>query len=396
MRPFYDTNYIKAITGIRRCGKSVIMTQIIDELKEKGVKNILYYDLESEKYEDIITRKQLENELHKDIKGKGKYYIFIDEVQRIKEFEIVLASIRVSYNCSLFVTGSNSKLLLGKLSDRLTGRAKEFVIEPFTYLESIEYKKLNNMPILKGDFDNYLKWGGMPQRFLEVDDQGLVDYFNGLYNSILKKDVYDRHKRIIKEEFKSVSDYVLRNSGRLFSSTKIARSLYKNADKKKQAKIARNINNYKAYIEECFLINQCKPYIISGRKSMNPSLKYYVVDNGLKTSLTNTVDIDNSFNLENVIYRELKYRGYDVRLGHLYNGEIDFVAIKGTKKCFIQVATTMENDSTIKREFGAFRNIKDGSPKYVLSLDTLDMSHDGITHINIIDFLLKKVDIHIS
>ena len=172
IRPFYDSKYIKVITGIRRCGKSELLKQIIYEIKNSGIdeKHIIYLDLEGKTGEGITTRKKLEDRIDSLIIDDAKYYIFIDEVQHIKKFEEAIASVRVSYNCSLFVTGSNSKLLHGKMQDRLTGRAKEFVIHPFTYSETLEYKKANKIRIKENNFEEFLKFGGMPQIFEEIDE----------------------------------------------------------------------------------------------------------------------------------------------------------------------------------------------------------------------------------
>lgn len=398
IRPFYDSEYIKAITGIRRCGKSILMEQIVDEIKSKGVANdhIIIFNLEGKSGENITTRKKLEKELDKRIKDEEKYYIFIDEVQHIKKFEEAIASVRISYNCSLFITGSNSKLLKGKLQDKLTGRAKEFTISPFTYKESIEFKIANNFKIDYNDFFDYLKWGGMPQRYEELDEQGLVDYFQSLYHSIIEKDVYKNHKRINRSAFENVANYIMMTSGRTFSATSIAKFLLNKTNEEELKSAAVTIANYQKYIAECFLISECKPYYIQGKQALNGTKKLYAIDLGLRNSFSNILSTDDSFGLENLIYNELKARGYDVRSGILRNGEIDFVAIKGKKKCFIQVAYYLEKQTTIDREYGAFKNIHDASPKYVFSLDPIDTSRNGITHINIIDFLNGKVDIIVS
>ena len=398
IRPFYDSEYIKAITGIRRCGKSILMEQIVDEIKSNGVADdhIIIFNLEGKSGENITTRKKLEKELDKKIKDEEKYYIFIDEVQHIKKFEEAIASVRISYNCSLFITGSNSKLLKGKLQDKLTGRAKEFTIAPFTYKESIEFKKANNIKIDYNDFFDYLKWGGMPQRYEELDEQGLVDYFQTLYHSIIEKDVYKNHKRINRSAFENVANYILMTSGRMFSATNIARFLLNKTNEEELKSAAVTIANYQKYIAECFLISECKPYYVQGKQALNGTKKLYAIDLGLRNSFSNILNTDDSFGLENLIYNELKARGYDVRSGILRNGEIDFVAIKGKKKCFIQVAYYLEKQTTIDREYGAFKNIHDASPKYVFSLDPIDTSRNGITHINIVDFLSGKIDITIS
>ena len=398
IRPFYESDYIKAITGIRRCGKSVLMEQIIEEIKEKGIddKHIITFNLEGKSGEGITTRKKLEKAIDKKIKDDKKYYIFIDEVQHIKKFEEAIASVRVSYNCSLFVTGSNSRLLKGKLQDKLTGRAKEFPMAPFTYREVLEFKKVNGLEINDNDFFDYLTWGGMPQRYEEVDEQGLVSYFQSLYHSIIEKDVYKNHKRINRSSFENIANYVVMTSGRLFSARSIAKYSLNKVDELELKSAAVTVANYQKYLAECFLVSECKPYYIQGKQALNGTKKLYAVDNGLRSSFTNTVDTDDSFGLENLIYNELKSRGYDVRSGVLRNGEIDFVAIKGKKKCFIQVAYYLYEKSTIEREYGAFKNVNDSAPKYVFSLDKIDTSRNGITHINIQDFLVGKIDINLS
>lgn len=398
IRPFYDSNYIKVITGIRRCGKSILMSQVIDEIKKQGTddEHIIVIDLEGKSGKGLTTRTKLEKRLDQLIKDNKKYYIFIDEVQHITKFEIAIASVRVSYNCSLFVTGSNSKMLKGKLQDRLTGRAKEFPMGPFSYSEAVDFKKINNLEIGEEDFYDYLKWGGMPQRYEEIDEQGLVAYFQSLYKSIVEKDVYGTHKKINRTMFENVASYIMMTSGRKFSATSIAKFLTHSVNEVELKSTARTISNYEKYIEECFLLSECKPYYISGKVALNGTKKLYAVDLGLRNSFSNTIDTDDSFGLENLVYQELKARGYEVKTGTLRSGEIDFVAIKGKKKCFIQIAYLLDKQSTIEREYGAFNNVKDASPKYVLSLDKHDSSRNGITHLNIIDFLLGKVDISLS
>lgn len=398
IRPFYDSNYIKVITGIRRCGKSILMSQIIDEIKKQGIDNehIIVIDLEGKSGKGLTTRTKLEKKLDQLIKDNKKYYIFIDEVQHITKFEIAIASVRVSYNCSIFVTGSNSKMLKGKLQDRLTGRAKEFPMGPFSYSEAVKFKKINNLEIGEEDFYDYLKWGGMPQRYEEIDEQGLVAYFQSLYKSIIEKDVYGTHKKLNRTMFENVASYIMMTSGRKFSATSIAKFLTHSVNEVELKSTARTVSNYEKYIEECFLLSECKPYYISGKVALNGMKKLYAVDLGLRNSFSNAIDTDDSFGLENLVYQELKARGYEVKIGTLRSGEIDFVAIKGKKKCFIQIAYLLDKQSTIEREYGAFNNVKDASPKYVMSLDKHDSSRNGITHLNIIDFLLGKIDISLS
>ena len=398
IRPFYDSKYIKAITGVRRSGKSELLLQIIKEVKKSGVddEHIIYFDLEGKSGEGITNRKKLEKKLDKLIKDKNKYYIFIDEVQHITKFEVAIASVRVSYNCSLFITGSNSKLLHGKLQDRLTGRAKEFEIYPFTYSESLQFKAANNIPVLENDFDDYIEFGGMPQRYDELDNDGIRKYLIGLYNSIIEKDVYKVHKKISKKNFDNVSKYIISTTGKLFSALSIAKYLKNTLSKDEQKKFSETVNNYAKYLEECYFMTECKPYYLKGKETLNGLKKYYAIDSGLRNALGNIIELDDTFSLEGIIYNELLYRGYEVRYGKMRSGGIDFVAIKNKKKCLIQVAYTVNNPTTFEREYGIFNKIKDNSPKYVFSLDKKDTSNNGITHINIIDWLTGKKDINLS
>ena len=385
IRPYYESNLIKAITGVRRCGKSVILSQIIDEIRNSvDSAHIIIIDLESIEGRKINTCEKLENKISNLIKDKDKYYIFIDEIQNIKNFEVSLAAIRVSFNCSIFVTGSNSKLLSGKLQDKLTGRAKEFEVLPFTFSEYIEFKQMNHLPIdYDDDFMDYLKFGGMPQRFNESNEMEVRRYLKGIFESIIEKDVFGTHKKINKNEFKRVANYVLSESGKSFSSMSAAKALERGISNEEARSKSITINNYLDYLTECYLITECQPHYQKGKERLNGTRKYYPVDTGMKNSLGAIVDIDETFSLEGVIYNELISRGYEVFYEKLRDGEIDFTLVNGNKKCFIQVSYYMENESTLNREYGAFDKVR-------------DTSRNGITYINSIDFLLNKVDLIFS
>lgn len=398
IRPFYDSKYIKVITGVRRCGKPELLQQIVNEIKKKGINNnhIIFIDLEGKSGEGITNRIKLENRIDQFIKDKKKYYIFIDEIQHIKKFEEAIASIRISYNCSLFVTGSNSKLLHGKLQDRLTGRAKEFEIYPFVYSEVLEYKKVNNIQIEDDDFDDYVKNGGMPQRFEEIDDDEVRQYLQNLYSSIIEKDVYGTHSRISRKDFENISRYIISTTGRPFSALSIAKYLKDTLPSDQQKKFSETVNNYAKYLEECFFLTECMPYYLKGKEALNGTKKYYPIDVGLRAALGNVIDLDETFALEGIVFNELLYRGYTVHYGKFRDGEIDFVASKGKKKCLIQVSESVKNQKAFDREYGAFSRINDFSPKYVFTRDKIDTSHKGITHVNIEDFLKEKIDIVLS
>lgn len=398
IRPYYESDLIKVITGIRRCGKSVILSQIVSEIQTKtNSDHIIKIDLESVEGRKINSGDKLENSILSQIKDKKKYYIFIDEIQNIKKFEVVLAAIRVSVNCSIFVTGSNSKLLCGKLQDKLTGRAKEFEIFPFSFSEFLEFKRINNLSIdYDDDFKNYLQFGGMPQRFNESNESETRKYLKAIFDSIVEKDVFNTHKKINKNEFKRVANYVLSESGKLFSSMSSAKALDRGINNKEARSKSITINNYIDYLIESYLISECLPHYQKGKERLNGTRKYYPIDVGMKNSLSGLNSFDESFSLEGIIFNELVSRGYDVCYEKLRNGEIDFVVINGNKKCFIQVSYYMESESTLEREYGAFNKIKDNSPKFVISLDKKDTSRNGITHLNVIDFLIGKTDLMFS
>ncbi len=395
IRPFYDLDIIKILIGSRRAGKSKVLELIIEELKSKGTKksNILYMNFESLDFDEIDDYKKLNDYVKKNIR-KEKMYLFFDEIQHVKGFEKAINSFRVSYECSIFITGSNSKMLSTEISSLLTGRIVEFTIYPFSFLESENYRKANNTQI-ENSFLNYLELGGYPVRFgLDSKDSTKL-YLNELYNNICIKDIFSRDSELEKEKFNRIAKYVLVNAGNDFNPEAIYNYL-KSENHGKEYCALSSIYNYLDRMEKSFLIKPIYRYNISGKQVLKSNPKYYAIDNGMRIINANSNAYDRGKFLENVICLELLARGYEVYIGKTYKGEIDFVAIKNGKKCFIQVAYIMETEETIHREFGAFSPIKDASPKYVLSLDKMDMSRDGITHINIEDFLLGKIDLFLS
>lgn len=392
IRPYYDVDLIKVITGVRRAGKSILLDTIKDELIENGVdgSHIIYINLEDMDYEYIENASDLNKEIKSRITDNGKYYIFLDEIQHIKEFEKALASFRAMLNVSLFVTGSNSTLLSGELATLLTGRTIEFEILPFSFMEVKEYFELNNRPFDEEMFFDYLKWGGFPLRFDFRDETSIRRYLSNLYESIINRDIVKKAKNIDKKTFVDISLYILANAGKEFSAENII-AYYQKKNNKTVSR--RSVYNYLEKMKKAFLIHPVQRYNIVGKEALKNREKYYAVDMGLRTINTNTINYEDTFFLENIVYNELIIRGYHVFAGKTYKGEVDFVAIKDGKKCFIQVTYLLASRETIQREFGAYRPITDASPKYVMSLDKVDMSRDGIVHLNIIDFLLHKKEL---
>jgi hypothetical protein len=394
IRPYYDSDIIKVITGVRRCGKSMLLDEIKDELLGQGIASdkIIYLNLEDMDYEYIVNASDLNKEIKSRISDNGKYYIFLDEVQHVKDFEKALASFRATLEVSLFVTGSNSTLLSGELATLLTGRTVEFEILPFSFYEMKQYYELNNLYWSEDLFMNYLKWGGFPLRFDYRDDEAIHRYLSNLYKSIVSRDIIGKSKSKDKSSFMDISLYILANAGKEFSVDNIVKAYKKNG--KEISK--RTVYNYLERMKKAYLIHGVGRYNITGKSALSNREKQYAVDMGFRTINTNTINYEDTFFLENIIYNELLTRGYTVFAGKTYKGEIDFVAIKGGKKCFIQVTYLLASEETIKREFGAYSSITDASPKYVMSLDKIDLSHDGIVHLNIIDFLLRRKDLMLT
>lgn len=394
IRPYYDSDIIKVITGVRRAGKSMLLDTIKDELLENGIAEdkIIYLNLEDMDFDYIVNASDLNKEIKSRISNDGKYYVFLDEVQHVENFEKALASFRAALNVSLFVTGSNSTLLSGELSTLLTGRTVEFEILPFSFYEMKQYYELNKMEWSEELFTNYLKWGGFPLRFDYKDDEAIQRYLTNLYKGIVNRDIVGKSKSADKNSFMDISLYILANAGKELSIENII-SAFKKNDKEISK---RTVYNYLERMKKAYLIHGVGRYNITGKSALGNREKQYAVDMGFRTINTNTINFEDTFFLENIIYNELLTRGYTVFAGKTYKGEIDFVAIKGGKKCFIQVSYLLASKETIQREFGAYKNITDASPKYVMSLDKIDLSHDGIVHLNIIDFLLRRKDLMLT
>lgn len=394
IRPYYDSDIIKVITGVRRSGKSVLLETIRDELIQSGISGdrIIYINLEDLDYEYIKNASDLNKEIKNRITGNDKYYIFLDEIQHVDGFEKALASFRATLNTSIFVTGSNSTLLSGELATLLTGRTVEFEIMPFSFREMRDFFELNNMEWNDDLFYDYLKWGGFPLRFDYKSETAIQKYLSNLYEGIVNRDIVKKSRSIDKKSFMDISLYILANAGKELSIDNII----KEYSKHNKTISRRTIYNYMDRMKKAYLIHSVGRYNITGKAALSNKEKQYAVDMGFRTINTNTINFEDTFFLENIVYNELIARGYRVFVGKTYKGEIDFVAVKESRKCFIQVAYLLASEETIRREFGAYSRITDASPKYVLSLDKINMSHDGIVHMNIIDFLLGKEDLMLT
>jgi len=388
IRPFYDQELIKVLIGIRRSGKSVILTQIIDELKNKGIddNHIIYINFEDFDYEEYTDPKKLNNYVKKRITDENKYYIFFDEIQNVSLWEKVVNSLRATKNTSIFITGSNSDLLSSDLATHIAGRYVSFKITPFTFSEVCELLNITDKNEIENEFNNYIKWGGMPQRFMQKDETSTKAYLNDIYDSIIVKDIVRRFNIKDIDLLNRIVTYILTTPSQTFSPE----SLRKYLESESRNISLETLYNYLDYITRANLISKAERYDIRRKRILTGKYKYYLTDLGFTNILSEGKKEQIGAYLENIVYNELISRGYNVNIGNTDNGEIDFVATRFDEKIYIQVAYILTDESVVNREFGAYKKIDDNYPKYVISMDKFDFSQNGIIHKNIIDWLLKK------
>ena len=387
IRGFYDSDLIKILVGIRRCGKSVILNQIIDEIKEKGTddEHIIYVNFEFIEYEELQDYKKLNKYIKEKIIDEKKYYVFLDEIQKVDKFEDVVNSLRASINnISIFITGSNSKLLSNELSTVLSGRYVLFNIYPLSYREFIALTNKNGKS--EETFWDFVKWGGLPNRTQFTDEVNIKDYLHSVFDSIILRDVVERLGLKDTILFDLLLQYIVDTTGRQFSAENVMKFLRSEG----KSVSTETIYIYLDALCKALMIRKIYRYDIHGKAILKTLNKYYMTDLGIAQIKNNNFEINKSFAIENVVYNELLERGYDVYIGKTKDGEIDFIATKTNEKIYFQVAYLLADDKVIQREFGAFKDVNDNYPKYVLSLDKVDFSKNGIIHKNIIDWLLEE------
>lgn len=387
IRGFYDSDLVKILVGIRRCGKSVILKQIMEELKEKGIdaEHIMYVNFELIEYEELRDYKKLNSYIKEKIKDDKKYYVFLDEIQKVEKFEEVVNSLRASVdNISIFITGSNSKLLSNELSTVLSGRYVLFNVYPLNYKEFVELT--GKEPKAENTFWDFVKWGGLPNRTQFTDEGNIKDYLLSVFDSIVLRDVVERLGLKDTVLFDLLLQYIVDTTGREFSADNVVNFL------KSQGRSVSTDTLY-VYLDalcKALMIKKIYRYDIHGKAILKTLNKYYMTDLGIAQIKNNNYEINKCFAIENVVYNELLTRGYDVYIGKTSDGEVDFLAINSDEKLYFQVAYSLVDAKTDEREFGAYKDVNDNYPKYVLSLDKLDYSRDGIIHKNIIEWLIEK------
>lgn len=390
IRPFYESEMVKVITGIRRCGKSTIMRQIMEEIKEKGIGEnyIIYVNFEDYKYRKISNADALYEYIEAKIEDDNKYYLLFDEIQNVDEFELVINSFRATHNTSIFITGSNSKLLSGELATHLSGRTLSFKVMPFNFQEFCEFKKSEGQ---NGTLDEYMKeyltWGGFPLVCKETDENSKMVILSNIFDSVVLKDIVMRNKVASPAALEKVLEYLVANSSTTISGNGIAASLSDGG----QPVSAPMVYDYMRFITDACVCDKVSRYDIRGKKILSFEEKTYVCDLGFFHIKKNRVKDEYNYIIETLCYNELISRGYQVYIGKTHKGEIDFIATRGSEKIYVQAAYLLADETVAEREFGAYRNVRDHYPKYVVSMDKMTVSRDGITHMNLIDFCLKGI-----
>lgn len=391
IRPFIGTDLVKVMTGIRRCGKSVMLDLIKEELKERGISeaNFISFNFEDMRNSHLCTAEALHEEVQRRIDEiEGKSYLFFDEIQEVAQWEKCINSFRVEFDCDIYITGSNAKLLSGELATVLGGRYVEFTIYPFSFSE---FKELYSSVFPGASdaemFQKYLILGGMPYlgnlRYMEEPGK---QYLKDIYNSVVLTDVVRRNKIRDVDLLGRIVSYIIGNVGTTFSANAIVKFL----KSEHRAVAADTVMNYIKYCMNAYLFYQVKRQDVQGKQILATNEKYYMADHGLREAVFGGNMKDINLILENIVFMECLRRGYSVTVGKAGDKEIDFICQKQEQKIYIQVAYLLAAPETIQREFGVYDYVRDNFPKYVVTMDEIDMSQNGIKHKNIREFLTME------
>ena len=389
--PFVDTPFVKILTGVRRCGKSTILKMIIKKLREEkhvDDEQILSYRFDSMEYEDMTT-KELYLELKSKIIQSKKTYLFLDEIQEIEGWEKVVNTLASDFDVDIYITGSNSRMMSSEISTYLTGRYITFHIYTLSFEEYLMFKKSYTiLKDLKQEFSQYVRLGGFPATHLQDYSQDEVyTIVKDIYNSTIFSDIVRRNQVKKIDQLERVVKYTFNNIGNTFSAKSIS-----NYFKSEQRKIDNEtVYSYLEKLQKAYILHKCSRYDLQGKDILKTQEKFYLADVSLRYSVLGyTVDSVAS-SLENIVYLELKRRGYDVYIGKIKDKEIDFVATKQNEKIYVQVTQEIKSEKTQKREYEQLLEIRDNYPKYVVMADDFaGGNYEGIKTMNIVDFLLSK------
>ncbi len=388
LRKWRDQQIIKVVSGVRRCGKSTLFELYKEWLLSTGVTDsqIISINFESIEYDEMRDYHKLYNFISSQINKGEKKYIFLDEIQHVPQYERAVDSLFIRPECDIYITGSNAYFMSGELATLLAGRYVELRMLPLSFAEFYSGFKDNNAENENSVFRKFLQIGGMPYlTHYALSDNETGDYLRSIYNTVILKDVIARLNVSDVATLENITKFLLSNTGSIISTSKITNSL-KSVGKSVDQK---TVDKYLQGLTDSLLLYKVPRYNLKGKMLLKTSPKYYIVDTGLRNALIKTESADIGHLIENVVYLELCRRGYDVYVGEASEREIDFVCIKGDEKIYIQVAYLLADERIIDREFGAFDRVKDQYPKYVISMDELDMSRNGIKHCNLVKWLLS-------
>ncbi len=387
LQSFREKKLIKVITGIRRCGKSTLLLQYIDTLKRSGIKDnqIIHINFEALEYEDLLDYRKLYDYIKQRLRPNEYTYVFLDEVQKVKDFQKAVDSLYIQNFTDVYITGSNSDLLSSEIATLLTGRFVEIKLLPLSFKEyfSVQDKNIDRDKL----FFEYLKTGSLPYLTELPEKKAREIYMEGLFNTIMTVDIAKRHPSVDLSVLDSIFKFILHNIGNLVSSTAISNTLMSNNRKTSY----NSVEKYIAYLKECFLIYEAKRYDVKGKQNLKSLAKYYVVDNGFRNLLLSNSESDIGHVLENVIYLELVRRGNTVSVGKLDDKEVDFVVENSNGTEYYQISATVMDETKFKSEIEPLNKIKNHYPKYLITLDRYDFgNYHGIKIINAVDFLLEE------
>lgn len=390
IKSYKDLQLIKVITGIRRCGKSTLLKMYRDELIQSGVSEnqITFINLEEKENEKLKDVNVLYDFLKSRLDLNKMNYIFIDEVQECPNFQIAVDSLFVKDNVDIYITGSNAHMLSGELATLLSGRYVTIEVLPLSFEEYLQGFGTDNIEKLYRD---YVRFGSFPFILqFKGNEEQIRNYLDGLYNTIFKKDIVRRNKISNEDALENVTKFIFDNIGNLITSKKISDTLTSNNQKVSQP----TVEGYLKALVDSYFVYKVTRFDVKGKQHLKSLAKYYVTDMGMRNYLLGYKNTDRGFILENIVYLELIRRGYKVFIGKVDNGEIDFVAQKGSETTYIQVAESIQDDKTFDREMKPLKAVKDFNKRVVITTDyDTNESYDGIKHINIFDFLLGKKDI---
>ena len=394
IRPFYDDDLIKVITGIRRCGKSCLMATIAEELRNRGVedKDIIYLDLDKRGNRSIKTPEQLEKKIESLLADNDFKYLFIDEVQNVRDYEEVVNAYNSDGGFSIVITGSNSYLLSGELMTKLTGRYVEFEMFTLSFSEFLDMKRFMGKAVgdARIEFDEYLRYGGFPRSLEYEDPEAKARYIEDVVGQIVDKDIRSRNKIRNIDTFNRVMTYVINNYGAPTSLTNLHDYFTKT---ERIAVERRTIASYIQMLVDAKVLYRCERFDLKSRKSLRGEEKYYLADPGIYFARNIDVRLNYGPSLENALYIYLRSRGYKLSVGRIGKLECDFIARRRNAYAYIQVSMTIADRNVEEREYRPFGYIRDGYPRYLFTLDPLLQERDGVRHLNMVSFMKDNGDL---